>query len=116
MSRTVPLTQSASVKLDGSGNGSVQLGPALPGVSWSPASVAVIVQPASTTVVSQFRLYLGPAQPGNFQGGTYTGDVNSTDITVPAMYAGQVLTGVWSGGNPAATATMTLTGTQQIPG
>lgn len=116
MSATVPLAVSASVTLDGSGNGTVTLGPQLPGVAWSPSSCAVLVQPVSATVVSQFQLYNGPAQPGNFIGGTYTGDSNSTGLTVPPMYAGAVLTGVWSGGNPGATATMTLTGTQAIPG
>lgn len=116
MSRTVPLTASASVTLSGSGNGTVTLGPSLPGVSWNPSTVAVLVQPASTTVVSQFLLYNGPAQPSNFAGGTYTGDNNSTDLAVPPMFAGAVLTGVWTGGNPGATATMTVTGTQDIPG
>lgn len=115
MSQTVPLTASVSVVLNGSGNGQVQLGPALPGVAWNPGSCAVLVQPASTTVVSQFLLYNGPAQPGNFIGGSYTGDNNSTGLAIPAMYTGSVLTGVWSGGNPGATATMTLTGTQDIP-
>jgi hypothetical protein len=115
MSMTVPLTASASVTLSGSGGGTVTLGPALPGVAWNPSSCAVLVQPASTTVVSQFYLYNGPAQPGSFIGGTYTGDNNSTGLTIPPMYAGSVLTGVWTGGNPGATATLTLTGTQDIP-
>ena len=116
MSQTVPLSVSVSVVLNGSGGGQVQSGPALPGVAWNPSSVAVLVQPVSTTVVSQFLLYLGPPQAANFQGGTYTGDNNSDDLALPPMYAGQVLTGVWTGGNPGATATMTLTGTQDIPG
>lgn len=114
MSRTVPLNVSASVVLDGSGNGQVQIGPVIAGVSWKVTAEGVLVQPTSTTVVSQFKLYLGAAQPGNFLGGSYTGDNNSASI--PAiLYPGQVLTGVWSGGNPGATATLTLTGTQAIP-
>lgn len=116
MSTSVPLTASASVTLSGAGGGTVTVGPALPGVSWEPSTVAVLVQPASTTVVSSFLLYNGPAQPGNFIGGTYTGDNNSTDVAVPPMFAGAVLTGVWTGGNPGALATMTVTGTQNIPG
>lgn len=115
MSHTVPLNVSVSVVLDGSGNGQVQLGPVIAGVSWQVTGEGVLVQPASTTVVSQFKLYLGAAQPGNFLGGSYTGDNNSASIPA-TLYPGQVLTGVWSGGNPGATATMTLTGTQSIPG
>ena len=116
MSRSVPLSVSVSVTLNGAGGGQVQAGPALPGVSWLPVTVAILVQPASATVVSSFLLYNGPAQPANFIGGTYTGDNNSNDVTCPPMYAGDVLTGVWKGGNPGAIATMTVTGTQNIPG
>ena len=114
MSRSVPLTVSASVVLDGSGGGQVQLGPVVAGVSWQVTAEGVLVQPASSTVVSQFKLYLGGPQPGNFLGGTYTGDNNSASIAA-TLHPGQVLTGVWSGGNPGATATMALTGTQDIP-
>jgi hypothetical protein len=114
--RQVPLSVSGSVKLSGAGGGQVQLGPALAGTSWAPSSVAVIVAPVSSTVVSEFFLYLGNPQPANFIGGSYTGDVNSSGISVPDMYPGQVLTGVWTGGNPGATATLTVTGTQTIPG
>jgi hypothetical protein len=112
----VPLSVSASVVLNASGNGAVTLGPARPGTSWTPASCGVLVAPVSTTVVSSFSLYNGAAQPGNFIGGSYTGDSNSTGLTVSPMFPGQILTGVWEGGNPGATATMTLTGTQSIQG
>jgi hypothetical protein len=112
----VPLSVSASVVLSGAGAGQVQLGPVLAGVTWSPSSVAVIVAPTSQTVVSQFYLYNGAPVPANFIGGSYTGDVNSSAVTVPDMHPGQVITGVWTGGNPGATATLTITGTQNIPG
>ena len=115
-SLSVPLSVSGSVVLDGTGSGQVQLGPVLAGVSWTPGTVAVIVAPASLAVVSQFYLYLGSVQPANFIGGSYTGDVNSSAVSVPDMHPGQVLTGVWTGGNPGAKATMTVTGMQNIPG
>jgi len=112
----VPLSVSASTVLDVNGNGQVQPGPQLAGVSWSPSNVGIVVTPVSTTVVSTFKVYNGAAQDQNFIGGTYTGDSNSSAISVPDMHPGSVITGVWSGGNPGATATMTLTGTQNIPG
>jgi len=115
VSQSVPLQVSASVVLDGSGNGSVQLGPQIAGTSWQPAAAGVLVSPVSTSVVSQFKLYLGAAQPQNFIGGSYTGDSNSAGLAV-TLYPGQVLTGAWTGGNPGATATLTLSGTQAIPG
>lgn len=113
---SVPLSVSGSVVLSGAGAGQVQLGPVLAGTTWTPGNVAVLVAPTSQTVVSQFYLYRGNAQAANFIGGSYTGDVNSSGITVPDMHPGDVLTGVWTGGNPGATATMTITGSQNIPG
>jgi hypothetical protein len=115
MSQSVPLQVSGSVTLDGSGNGTVQLGPQIAGVSWQPTAAGVLVAPASTSVVSLFKLYLGQAQPQNFIGGSYSGDSNSAGLAV-TLYPGQVITGVWTGGNPGATATLTLSGTQTIPG
>jgi hypothetical protein len=47
--------------------------------------------------------------------GTYSGDNNSCGPLF-SLYTGQIVTGVWSGGNPGATATMTLQGTQDVPG
>jgi len=116
MSLTVPLSVSVRVTLDGSGNGQVQIGPTLAGTSWiPPLSVGVLVAPVSTSVVSQFQLFNGAPQATNFIGGTYTGDNNSAVVGIP-LELGMVLTGVWSGGNPGATATMTVSGMQQIPG
>lgn len=113
MSTTVPLSASGQVTLSGAGGGQVQLGPALPGTSWTPASVAVLVTPVSSSTVSEFFLY-GPN--GQFLGGTYTGDNNSCGISGIILYPGQVLTGVWQSGNPGAIAAMTVTGTMDIPG
>jgi len=115
MTLSVPLSVSASVVLDGSGNGQVSLGPALPGTSWQPVSAAVLVAPVSLTVVSTVKLYNGSVQPGNFIGGSYTGDTNSTGLAL-TLQLGQIITAVWSGGNPGARATLTLTGTMTIPG
>lgn len=115
MAVSIPLSVSARVTLNGSGNGSVSLGPLVPGVSWQPVSVAVRVNPTSNTVVSEFFLYNGIAVDSNFLGGSYTGDNNSAGLAI-TLWPGQILTGVWTGGNPGATATMTLYGTQTVPG
>jgi len=112
----VPLSVSASVVLDGSGNGQVQLGPQLAGTSWTPENGGVVVTPVSLTVVSSVKLYNGAPQDQNFIGGSYTGDNNAFSVSVPDMFPGAVLTAVWKGGNPGARATLTITGTQNIPG
>ena len=78
--------------------------------------MAVKVTPVSLTAVSQFWLYLGGPADANFIGGSYAGDNNSSAISVPDLHPGQVLTAVWKGGNPGARATLTVTGTQNIPG
>ena len=111
---SIPLNVSAQVTLNGSGNGTVSLGPSLPGVNWQPSLVSVSVSPTSGTTVSQFRLYLGLPVQQNLIGGTYTGDINSSGLSV-TLWPGMILTGVWSGGNPGATAAMVLTGTQNVP-
>ena len=114
-SLSVPLSVSASVVLSGAGAGQATLGPTLPGTSWQPVSAAVLVAPVSLTVVSVVKLYNGSPVAANFIGGSYTGDVNSSALAV-TLQLGQILTAVWSGGNPGATATLTLTGTMTIPG
>jgi len=115
VSQSVVLSVSAQVVLNGLGNGQVQVGPQIAGTSWQPVSCGVLVQPVSLTVVSQFLLYNGNVAPANFIGGSYSGDNNSSSLAL-TLYPGSVLTGVWTGGNPGATATLTLTGTQTIPG
>jgi hypothetical protein len=116
VSLTVPLQTSVSVVLSGTGAGSVTIGPQTPGIVWYPSGTAVTVTPVSTTVISQFSLYNGNAGAANFIGGTYTGDNNSNGITGITMYTGAFLTGVWTGGNPGARATLTVIGTMTIPG
>jgi hypothetical protein len=112
VSRTRQLTAFASITLDENGNGTVQLGPGLPGVVWN------LVQAACATTSTEnepiFNLYVGDAQPSNFLGGTFSGNNDCTDLN-QTLYSGQYLTGQWTGGDPGATGTMTLFGTQQVP-
>jgi hypothetical protein len=54
-----------------------------------------------------------PTQSG-FIDGTNTGSLDSTNVSF-TLYPGMKVTGVWTGGDPGATATMTLVGDNQVP-
>ena len=118
MSATYPLNPglSAQVTLDGSGNGQVSIGPQIPGVSWTITGVAVLVNNGVATNIPEFFLYNGAAQPGNFLSGSYTGNNDADSELNVILYPGQVLTGVWTGGDPGKTAVLSVTGTQAIGG
>lgn len=112
---TQPLySRYATVTLDGSGNGTAQLGPVRVREHWqlSGASVAV----ATHTLEATCKLYLGSAvAPGTFIGQTATGSSGDTcalggqDIQ-PGMY----IWAVWTGGDVGAQATVTAIGTYSL--
>jgi hypothetical protein len=104
----LPLNESASAVLDGSGNGRVTLGPGNASQQWAPTNAACSV--TSNTSEPIFVLYNGSASNANRIGGTYTGSNDNTDISGVTLYPGSVFTGVWSGGDPGATATLSLQG------
>lgn len=112
---TVTLSEFASVTLDGSGNGTARVGPAAHGVTWKPTVASLKV---STSVNSPTCLvYAGPtATADNFVDGTYTGAQNSTsNIDGQVLYLGQYVHAVWTGGDAGAQATLTVSGTKDIP-
>ena len=114
MSQTVPLMQSASVTLDSNGNGQVTLGPSIPGIIWYPVGASCIVSSDNSTPV--FQVFQDAIGQSNFQGGSQTGNNDTASLSAITLYPGQTLIGVWTGGDPGATASFNLTGTMQIPG
>lgn len=104
----LPLNESASVVLSASGGGSVKLGPSNASQQWVPSNAACSV----TSNVSEpvFVLYNGTPSNANRIGGTYTGSNDNTDINGVTLYPGSVLTGVWTGGDVGATATLSIQG------
>jgi hypothetical protein len=109
------LNTSASVVLDGNGNGTAQTGPGLPGVSWQPQTIAV--QASTNNNEAECSVYLGIAAiASSLLGATSTGSTgDSTDCTA-TVWPGQYLIAVWTGGDPGATATMSIFGTKTVPG
>lgn len=111
MSRPASLSKRVTVTLDGSGNGTVSTGPQVPGESWPPpytvsvkASTNTAEALCSVTVAGQF---LATTTWGS------TGDSNSDGALT--LYPGTEVQAVWTGGDPGATASLTVTGTRQVP-
>lgn len=118
MPRTLSLTRQASITLNGSGAGTAQLGPAMPGESWQPAQASVVCSAAVSTGTCQAQIYMGPAaSQAYYVDGTFSGDTGDTTDAVSGrtLYPGQYIFAVWTGGQPGATATLTVSGQRQVP-
>lgn len=112
---TVPLSESAPVTLDGSGNGTASLGPSSHGETWTPATVSVQVS-GPVTNEAQCVIYLGhtPTQD-NFLDSTFSG--SSGDSTDKASYPfrlGWKVWAVWTGGDPGKVAYLNVIGSRDI--
>lgn len=115
--RTLTLAASASVTLDGSGNGTAEVGPSLPGEVWSPQSVNISMTGDAPTGVATCFIYAGNGtSQADFTDSTYSvlGAASSV-ISGKTLYPGQVVTAVWAGGNPGATATLAVNGSRTVP-
>lgn len=114
MSSTIPLAVTAQVKLNGTGSGTVSVGPKYPGEIWFPSLAAVNV---STNVKEATGVLWQGVQPGILQLGTTqtasTGD--STDLPGSAIYPGTSLWFVWSGGDAGSVANLSIVGQRQVP-
>lgn len=105
-----PLSTHASVTLDGSGNGVASLGPVL-GQKWTLRTVSILV--ANANLIPQCKIYMGaaPLDPF-FVDGTYTGALaSSSNVNGRPLTVGQRVFAMWTGGDPGARATLTITGT-----
>lgn len=116
--RTLSLTRSLTITLDGTGAGTAQLGPASPGERWLPSQVSVSCSEAVTQGTCQADIYIGPAatQPNRVDG-TFSGDTGDTSSAVAGqvIWPGSYLFAVWSNGVPGALATVLVNGTREVP-
>lgn len=113
----VPLSDFVTITLDGSGNGTAQLGPRAHGQVWKPTVASIKMSGATPSGLATCFLYAGgAATDGNFIDSTYDVNNDSTDrVSGQQLELGQHVYAVWTGGNPGATATLTLNGTKVIP-
>ncbi len=107
------LDEFARVTLNGSGNGTVSLGPRNSRQVWNVTNLAVFT--TSTVNVPTATAYHGTPSPGSSLGGTYDGNNDSTGIAA-MLYPGQQLSVQWTGGDAGAVATVSLYGTLEILG
>jgi len=115
--RTLSLTASANVVLDGSGNGIIQLGPAYAGETWYPASTSISCTGSQPAGVATCFIYTGAyIAPGTFTDSTYNilGAASSL-IAGQQLHPGQYVWAVFTGGTPGQTASLAVAGTRTVP-
>lgn len=115
MSEFIPLNETASVILDGNGNGTASLGPASVREKWHPANVHVSV--SSNVLEATASLYIGnsPGLSTTFRDQSYSGSSGDMcDSLVDVVYIGQQIFVVWNGGDVGALATMSVTGQREV--
>jgi hypothetical protein len=108
------LNESISVTLDGSGNGTVKLGPVGHGVTWSVETASV---GCSTNVhEAQCKIYVGnDTSQRFFRDATLSGSTgDSTDRVTGTLRMNTFVWAVWSGGDPGAQGTLTIDGEVNI--
>src|SRR6266487_2164960 len=111
---TVGLSESASVRLDGSGNGVAKIGPHGHSETWSPNVASVSTSTAIANPVC--NIFNGSsATPDNFCDATYTENQDSTDrVAGKDLVKGQFIWAVWTNGDPGAIAVLAVTGTKEL--
>ncbi len=112
--RTLPLNAKAYTTLDGSGNGTASVGPPSPGEIWSQLQASVKV--ATNAAEATCSVYAGAGAPtaGYFSGATTWGSTGDSTQNLPDVRVGGNIWAVWTGGDPGAQATLTVTGTKQV--
>lgn len=105
----------ATVVLNGSGNGMAHIGPVGSSEVWSPASASVSV---STNVnEAMCKIYVGDsAIPANFRDSTLSGSTGDSTgrVSGAPVKLGSFIWAVWSGGDPGSVATLNVTGMKEI--
>jgi hypothetical protein len=112
---TAPLSETASMQLDGTGSGTVRIGPLSAREVWTPATVHVSVSTANNEAVCS--IYVGDApQQRNFRDATFTGSSGDSSDRVGAdtVKIGHAIYAVWTGGDAKAMASMTVTGSKNV--
>lgn len=114
----VPLSESASVTFDGSGNGTLRMKPLSGSSTWLPASASF--KASSAAAEAQCRIYIGPSATDQyFVDGSLSGSTGDSTGRVAGHQVdthGNSLWAVWSGGDAGARGTVQVTGKEVIPG
>lgn len=114
---TLGLSETGSVTLDGSGNGTVRLRPDGPNEHWLPTVASV--KCSSNTNEAACQIYAGQAATDvNFVDGTFSGSSgDSTDKITGydiSRHTNAYIFAVWTGGDVGADAVLVLSGTKEF--
>ena len=114
MKTEYPVSLSVTVKLDGSGNGSAQIGPQGAYI-WILGTISISTLNQSQTTVPSCTTYAGSSPtPSNFVDDTFNGQGNTTTKAAgKTLYPGQNVFAQWTGGVPGDTATLLVNATQK---
>jgi hypothetical protein len=114
---TVPIfPAAATVKLDGSGNGTARTGPRGSREVWAPAVAAFSVS-VPVTNEAQCKIYVGDQPiPANLVDGSLSGSTGDSTGHVGGRLVrlGEYIWAVWTGGDAGSVATLTITGMKQV--
>jgi hypothetical protein len=109
------LYEFATVTLNGSGNGTARVGPIGAREVWSPLNASVRTNESTITNEAQCAIYVGPdASQPNFKGLTFTGSSGDATDLSGTVKIGNFIWAVWTGGDPGAVATLSVTGTKEV--
>lgn len=111
------LTVRASVQLDGSGNGTASVGPLSARETWHPDNCHVNAMTGVPVVnEASCQMFVGDdASQRNFRDITYSGSSgDASDKVSGTVKCPHRIFAVWSGGDPGAYATMSVTGTLDV--
>lgn len=116
--RSLPLNVKAYATLDGSGNGTASVGPLSPGEQWASGDAGVLtaaVSVATNASEATCKTYAGAAAtPGYFADATTWGSTGDSTQNLRTVKVGGQVFAVWTGGDPGALATLTVTGTRKV--
>jgi hypothetical protein len=110
----VAFRESVSVKLDGTGNGHVGVGPISARESWNPDTASVSV--STTTNEAECGVYVGSGiYPSTLRETTFMGSSgDSTGRVAGLMRVGDKVWAQWTDGDPNSIATLTVVGMKTV--
>lgn len=106
--RTGQLDLTRTVKLDANGRGVIQVGPGFNDEIWHVTSAGVACTGTNQSTAVGYLNTIGGTQIG----GSFTGNFDNGPAQVDLL-ANQSVVFVWTGGDPGATATLSLYGTRE---
>lgn len=112
---TVPLSQSVTIRLDGSGGGTAKVGPLSAREVWHPQNAAVSAN-SSPIVEAQCQIFVGDSNTKRFRDSTVNGSTGDSTgkISSDTVRCGEYVWAVWSGGDALQYATLTVTGSKDV--